>query len=66
MLSHWLARHVDNEELRTTMESAHTSDLGPEGQEAVNELRAELGHVDGRGDVERAVRETLEALALGL
>jgi hypothetical protein len=65
LLSHWLARHVGDDELRRELEAADTSALGPGEQEAVEELRAELARGDGRGDLERVVRETLEALALG-
>ena len=39
--------------------------MGPSEREAVEELRAELEAGDGPGDLERVVRETLEALALG-
>jgi hypothetical protein len=65
VLSHWLARHVDDEELQRELEAADTSGLGPEQREAVQELRDALADSDGRGDLEMVVRETLEALALG-
>ena len=63
VLSQWLARHVNNEELRRSVESIGTDDLSPEQEEAVHELLADLG--SDRGQNEMLVRETLEALALG-
>lgn len=65
LLSHWLARHVGDDELRRGLAAADTSALGASERQAVEELRAELDGGDGRGDLERVVRETLEALALG-
>jgi hypothetical protein len=65
LLSHWLARHVGDDELRRELAAADTSALGPAEREAVAELRAELESEGGGGDLERVVRETLEALALG-
>lgn len=65
VLSHWLARHVDDEELKGELEALDTSQLAPRQAEAVQELLAELSAPDGRGDLEMAVRETLEAVALG-
>jgi hypothetical protein len=65
VLSHWLARHVDDEELKGELEALDTSQLTPQQAEAVQELLAELNAPDGRGDLEMAVRETLEAVALG-
>jgi hypothetical protein len=65
VLSHWLARHVDNAELLRELEALDTSVLTPAQSEAVQELREELTSSNGRGDLEMAVRETLEAIALG-
>ena len=65
VLSHWLARHVDNAELLRELEAVDTSTLAPAQSEAVQELREELTSSNGRGDLEMAVRETLEAIALG-
>jgi hypothetical protein len=65
VLSHWLARHVDNVELLRELEAVDTSALTPAQAEAVQELREELTSSNGRGDLEMAVRETLEAIALG-
>jgi len=65
LLSHWLARHVGDDELRRELAGADTSGLGAGAREAVEELRAELDDATSHGDLERVVRETLEALALG-
>ena len=65
LLSHWLARHIDNAELLRELEAADTSTLSPIQAEAVQELREELVSTNGRGDLEMVVRETLEAIALG-
>ena len=65
VLSHWLARHVDNMELFRELEAIDTSGLSPTQAEAVQELREELVSTNGRGDLEMVVRETLEAVALG-
>ena len=65
VLSQWLARHVDDDELRRQVEAVDLAALGPEQSEAVRELREELSGSNGRGDLEMVVRETLEAVALG-
>jgi hypothetical protein len=67
LLSRWLARHLDNPRLRAEIEAAGREGLSPAQAEAVDELLAELARAapNQRGDVEVAVRETLEALALG-
>lgn len=65
VLSHWLARHVDDDVLRRELESMDTSALSREQTDAVQELREELAQANGRGDLEMVVRETLEAVALG-
>jgi hypothetical protein len=65
VLSHWLARHVDNSQLLRELDALDTSALTPVQAEAVQELREELTSTNGRGDLEMAVRETLEAIALG-
>jgi hypothetical protein len=65
VLSHWLARHVDNAELLRELDALNTSALTAAQAEAVQELREELTSTNGRGDLEMAVRETLEAIALG-
>jgi hypothetical protein len=67
LLSHWLARHIGDDELRAGLEQAGRKGLSGEQAEAVDELVAELDSTGrtGRGDLERLARETLEALALG-
>jgi len=66
-LSHWLAFHLGNAELRARLEAIGTDGLSTEQREAVQELLTEL--VDApegtRGGLEMLVRETLEAVALG-
>ena len=65
VLSQWLARHVDDEELRTQVNAVDPAALTVHQREALEELRAELERGDGRGGLEMVVRETLESLALG-
>jgi hypothetical protein len=66
LLSHWLARHVDDQELRSGLvEAKGRGDLSVDQTEAVSELIAELDAGESRGELERVARETLEALALG-
>jgi hypothetical protein len=65
LLSHWLARHVDDDELRKALREVDPDGLSAGQREAVDELRQELDSGDGGGDLEMVVRETLESLALG-
>ena len=67
LLSRWLARHVTNDELLRGVEEIGTEDLAPDQARAVEELLHELrlAGPGERGQVERVVRETFEALALG-
>jgi hypothetical protein len=65
VLSHWLARQVDNAELLRELEAVDTSALSAAQAEAVQELRDEVVSTKGRGGLEMVVRETLEAIALG-
>jgi hypothetical protein len=68
LLSRWLAGHVGNDELRRGLAGlGGLGTLGPESRELVDELTGALDRAGGEksGDVERLVRETLEALALG-
>jgi len=67
LLSRWLARHIDNTELRTGIDAAGRDGLSAEQSVALGELDRELERAGptGRGDLEMVVRETLEALALG-
>ena len=65
-ISGWLARHVDDDELRRTLAAVGTDGLGPDQAEAVRELATALDRSGaGRGDLEMIARETLEAVALG-
>jgi hypothetical protein len=66
-LSHWLAFHLGNAELRARLEAIGTDALSTEQAEAVEELVTELATApEGtRGSLEMLVRETLEAVALG-
>jgi hypothetical protein len=66
-LSHWLAFHLGNDELRTRLRTIGVSGLEPDQAEAVGELLAELEDAPQgtRGELEMIVRETLEAVALG-
>lgn len=66
VISHWLARHADDEELRGAIAEIGTDDLEPEQAAAVDELTTELNRPDAsRADLEMVARETLEAVALG-
>ncbi|TML90908.1 MAG: hypothetical protein E6G08_01885 [Actinobacteria bacterium] len=65
VLSRWLARHVDDGELRDEVAAIGTGELTADQAEAVDELLVALRNGAPRGELEVAVRETLEALALG-
>ena len=65
VLSHWLARHVDDAQLERELETVDLAPLSELQREAVEELREELVNGNGSGDLEMVVRETLEAVALG-
>jgi hypothetical protein len=67
LLSRWLARHLDNTELRERLADADRDGLQADQAEVVDELLGDLAHVGPheRGTVERSVREALEALATG-
>jgi hypothetical protein len=67
LLSQWLAGHVGNDELRREVEGVGTAELAPDQARAVDELlhALRLAAPGERGDLERVVRETFEALALG-
>jgi hypothetical protein len=66
-LSHWLAFHLGNAELRERLSAIGTDGLSEDQAAAVEELLQELGGApEGtRGTLEMHVRETLEAVALG-
>jgi hypothetical protein len=65
LISLWLARHLDDAELLEELDSSGTDGLAPDQAEAVRELVEELRTPNGRGELEKVARETLEALALG-
>ena len=65
LLSQWLARHVDDDELRAGVTAAGFDGLTGRQREALRELHADLDGSKDRGDLEMVVRETLESLALG-
>jgi hypothetical protein len=66
VISRWLARHVDDDELRLSIAEIGAGELEPEQARAVEELVSELERVEAsRADLERVARETLEAVALG-
>jgi hypothetical protein len=63
-LSRWLAGHADTGLVRRALDEA--SDVGPESQELIAELRGELARPDvSRPKLQPLVRETIEAVALG-
>jgi hypothetical protein len=65
LLSQWLARHVDDDELRAGLAAVDSGDLSERQQDALRELLADLDGGKDRGELEMVVRETLESLALG-
>lgn len=65
LLSRWLARHVGEAELREQVSAIGTAELGPEQAEAVEDLLEALRADAPQGQLEVAVREALEALAMG-
>jgi hypothetical protein len=66
VISRWLARHVGNDELRAQIDAAPLDALSPGQRDALDELRSELDGETGRAVLEKAAREALEALALGV
>ena len=67
LLSQWLMGSVGNDELRKRVEEIGTHELAPGQRTAVDELLVGLGNAfpGERGDLDRVVRETIEALAYG-
>jgi hypothetical protein len=66
VLSRWLAGHLSTAELAASLAAADRGALSESQAEAVDELLADLrAPAGGRAQVERVVRETLEAVALG-
>jgi hypothetical protein len=66
LLSRWLARHADDDELRFGLDEFGGDGLGPGERAAVDELRQALVDEVHGGDLEMHVRETLQALAMGV
>jgi hypothetical protein len=66
-MSRWLAGHVGNDALRAEVANLADAQIGPESRELLDDLRDALATAgdDHRGDVDRLVRESLEALAFG-
>ena len=66
-LSHWLAFHLGNAELRERLRAIGGDGLSAAQAAAIEELLEELAHASEgtRGALEMHVRETLEAVALG-
>ena len=63
LISHWLAGHIGDGELRAGLD---TEGLSPEQAEAVEELKGELSEPHRRREhLQMVARETLEAVALG-
>ncbi len=67
LLSQWLMQNLGNDELRKKVEEIGTYELAPGQRDAVKELLTSLGDAfpGERGNLEVAVRETIEALAYG-
>ncbi len=64
-LSSWLAGHRTIEQLRQAVDAVPLAQLPPGERNAVQELHEELAARGSRARLEVAVRETMEALALG-
>jgi len=67
LLSRWLAGHLDNAQLQAGIGDAGRQGLSADQAEALDDLLADLDRAgpNRSGELERTVRETLEALALG-
>ncbi|HEU0303683.1 MAG TPA: hypothetical protein VFR32_03805 [Gaiellaceae bacterium] len=67
LLSEWLAFRSSTDELRRRLEAIGTTGLADEPTAAMAELMEQLAstHPGNRGELERLVRETLDAVALG-
>ena len=66
--SHWVAGRLGSDELRARLDEIEVGKLGDVEAEALEELRAELAAAKPheRALLEPVVRETIEALALGV
>ena len=64
VLSHWLAGHVQDEELRVEVERVGTAELGADQADAVQELLTELRDPNAhKGELNMIARETIQTLA---
>jgi hypothetical protein len=65
-LSEWLAFRTGTDELLTRLQAIDPSGLDAESADAVRELLEQLASPssNGRGHLERLVRETLDAVAM--
>ena len=64
-ISHWLADHISDDELRRELDAVDLVELTPTQAEAVLELQNELDVATERPALEVVAREALEAVALG-
>ncbi len=63
-ISHWLADHISDDELRRELDAVDLVELTPTQAEAVLELQNELDVNTERPALEMIAREALEAIAL--
>ena len=66
LLSRWLARHLDTPQLTERLGELDLEGLSPGELEVVEELAVELEARPARARLGPVVRETIEALALGV
>ena len=67
LLSRWLAGHLSNEQLDRELRAIGTHELSPGEAEAIEDVLTDLADAGthDRAQLQVAVREALEALALG-
>ena len=63
-ISHWLADHISDDELRRELDAVDLVELTPTQAEAVLELQNELDVNTERPALEMIARQALEAIAL--
>jgi hypothetical protein len=67
LLSHWLAGHMRDDDLRIEVERVDTDVLGSDQGEAVEELLTELRNPNRHaGELNMIARETIQVLAFGV
>ena len=65
-ISHWLAGHLDDDELQAELESVGPAELGDDQREAVEELVTGLREREvSAGELNMIARETLQTLVFG-